>query len=59
MTRIGPLDPDPTKNEGSPWLYPGGAAELHQLLADRGLALPVTDLRCLVSAMKGPLQTRL
>jgi flavodoxin len=51
----GPLDADPAKNEGNPWLYPGGATELHALLAERGLVLPVADLRCLVSAMKGPL----
>ena len=24
----GPLDPDPVKNEGNPWMFPGGVAEL-------------------------------
>ena len=51
----GPLDPDPAKNEGNVWLYPGGVAELRQALTDRGLSLPPEDLRCLVSGMKGPL----
>jgi len=51
----GPLDPDPAKNEGNVWLYPGGVAELRQRLEERGLRLASTDLRCLVTEMKGPL----
>jgi hypothetical protein len=51
----GPLDPDPVKNEGSKWLYPGGAAELRQLLEERGLRIAPEQLRCLVTEMKGPL----
>ena len=51
----GPLDPDPAKNEGSPWMYPGGVAELRNMLTERGLTVPPDELRCLVSAMKGPL----
>ncbi len=51
----GPLDPDPAKNEASKWLYPGGAAELRELLIDRGLAVAPERLRCLVAEMKGPL----
>ena len=50
----GPLDPDPAKNEGSVWLYPGGVAELRRRLTERGLALAADDLRCLVAGMKGP-----
>jgi flavodoxin len=51
----GPLDPDPAKNEGNAWLYPGGVAELRAILSDRGLAPAPDDLRCLVAGMKGPL----
>ena len=51
----GPLDPNPAKNEGSKWLYPGGAAELRQLLGERGLVVAPEELRCLVVEMKGPL----
>jgi flavodoxin len=51
----GPLDPDPTKNEGNKWLYPGGVAELRQLLAERGLVVAREELRCLVAETKGPL----
>lgn len=51
----GPLDPDPAKNEGSVWLYPGGVAELRQRLSERGLSLAQDDLRCLVTGVKGPL----
>jgi len=51
----GPLNPDPAKNEGSKWLYPGGVAELRQLLGERGLAVAPEELRCLVVEMKGPL----
>jgi hypothetical protein len=51
----GPLDPDPAKNEGSPWMYPGGAAELRTMLTERSLTVVPDELRCLVSAMKGPL----
>ncbi len=51
----GPLDADPAKNVDSPWLYPGGVAELRTMLTERGLAVAANELRCLVSAMKGPL----
>jgi len=51
----GPLDPDPAKNEGSAWLYPGGVAELRKILTYRGLAVAPEELRCLVAGMKGPL----
>ena len=51
----GPLDPDPAKNEGSKWLFPGGVAELRQLLGERGLVVAPAELRCLVAEMKGPL----
>jgi flavodoxin len=51
----GPLDPDPAKNEGNAWLYPGGVAELRALVSERGLAPAPGDLRCLVAGMKGPL----
>ena len=51
----GPLDPDPAKNEGSVWLYPGGVAELRARLVERGLSVAPIELRCLVSGMKGPL----
>jgi flavodoxin len=51
----GPLDPDPAKNEGSKWLYPGGGVELRELLVQRGLAVVPEELRCLVAEMKGPL----
>jgi hypothetical protein len=49
------LDPDPAKNEGNAWLYPGGVAELRALVTERGLVPAPDDLRCLVAAMKGPL----
>lgn len=51
----GPLDPDPEKNVGNKWLYPGGVAELRELLAAKGLAVAPEELRCLVVEMKGPL----
>ena len=51
----GPLDPDPAKNEGNAWLYPGGVAELRTLLEDRGLVVAPDELRCLVVEMRGPL----
>jgi hypothetical protein len=51
----GPLDPDPAKNEGNPWLYPGGVVELRQRLGGRGISVASDDLRCLVTGMKGPL----
>ena len=51
----GPLSPDPAKNEGSAWLYPGGIADLRKILTDRGLEVSPEDLRCLVSGQKGPL----
>ena len=51
----GPLDPDPAKNEGNKWLYPGGVVELRQLLQERGLIVASEPLRCLVAEMKGPL----
>jgi hypothetical protein len=51
----GPLDPDPAKNTDNKWLYPGGVAELRQLLGERGLVVAAGDLRCLVTEMKGPL----
>jgi flavodoxin len=51
----GPLDPDPAKNEGNVWLYPGGIVELRDILAQRGLAVAPVELRCLVNQMKGPL----
>ena len=54
----GPLDPDPVKNEGNPWMFPGGVAELRTMLTERGLAVAPDELRCLVSAMKGPLVDR-
>ena len=51
----GPLDPDPAKNEGNTWLYPGGVADLRKILTDRGLSVAPEELRCLVSEQKGPL----
>lgn len=51
----GPLDPDPEKNAGNKWLYPGGVAELRALLAGKGLEVAPDELRCLVVEMKGPL----
>jgi len=51
----GPLDPDPSKNEGNVWLYPGGVAELRERLEDKGLRVAPIELRCLVTGMKGPL----
>ena len=51
----GPLDPDPEKNVDNKWLYPGGVAELRELLEAKGLAVAPEDLRCLVVEMKGPL----
>ena len=51
----GPLDPDPAKNEGNRWLYPGGVVELRQRLSERGLLLAPIELRCLVAGTKGPL----
>lgn len=51
----GPLDPDPAKNEGNQWLYPGGVVELRRALEERGLRVVPGDLRCLVTGMKGPL----
>jgi flavodoxin len=51
----GPLDPDPAKNEGNKWLYPGGVADLRQVLEERGLVVWPEDLRCLVTDMRGPL----
>lgn len=51
----GPLDPDPAKNEGNAWLYPGGVAELRERLQEKGLQVAPIELRCLVTAMKGPL----
>jgi flavorubredoxin len=51
----GPLDPDPAKNEGNVWLYPGGVAELRERLQEKGLRVADIELRCLVTGMKGPL----
>jgi len=51
----GPLDPDPAKNEGNKWLYPGGVADLRKALVERGLGVFAEDLRCLVVEQKGPL----
>jgi flavodoxin len=51
----GPLDPDPAKNEGNAWLYPGGVAELRERLEGKGLRVAPIELRCLVTGMKGPL----
>jgi flavodoxin len=51
----GPLDPDPAKNEGNAWLYPGGVAELRRRLEEKGLRVAAIELRCLVAEMKGPL----
>ena len=51
----GPLDPDPAKDEGSVWLFPGGVAELRQRLEEKGLRVAPDELRCLVTGMKGPL----
>ena len=51
----GPLSPDPAKNEGNKWLFPGGVADLRAILADRGLRVFAHDLRCLVVAQRGPL----
>jgi len=51
----GPLDPDPAKNEGSKWLYPGGVADLRKALVERGLKVFAEDLRCLVVEQRGPL----
>jgi hypothetical protein len=34
---------------------PPGAAELRTILTERGLSVAPDDLRCLASAMKGPL----
>lgn len=51
----GPLNPDPAKNEGSPWLYPGGVADLRKILTERGFVVSPEELRCLVSGQKGPL----
>jgi len=51
----GPLSPDPAKNEGSKWLYPGGVADLRQILSERGLKVFSEDLRCLVAKQRGPL----
>jgi flavodoxin len=52
---FGPLDPDPAKNAGNAWLYPGGVAELRQRLEEKGLAVAPIELRCVVLEMKGPL----
>jgi flavodoxin len=51
----GPLDPDPAKNEGSKWLYPGGVADLRKALSERGLKVFPEELRCLVVEQRGPL----
>lgn len=51
----GPLDPDPAKNEGNAWLYPGGVAELRRRLEEKGLDVAALELRCAVREMKGPL----
>jgi hypothetical protein len=51
----GPVSPDPAKNEGSKWLYPGGVTDLRTILTDRGLKVSPEELRCLVSGQKGPL----
>jgi len=51
----GPLDPDPAKNENNSWLYPGGVADLREILMERKLAVDREDLRCLVVEQKGPL----
>ena len=51
----GPLDPDPAKNEGNKWLYPGGVADLREALAGRGLGVSAEELRCLVVEQRGPL----
>jgi flavodoxin len=51
----GPLDPDPARNTDNKWLFPGGVAELRQLLQERGLIVASEDLRCLVTLTKGPL----
>jgi flavodoxin len=53
---FGPLDPDPVKNEGNAWLYPGGVAELRQRLEEKGLDVAPIELRCVVKEMKGPLE---
>jgi flavodoxin len=51
----GPLSPDPAKNEGNKWLYPGGVADLRKILGERGLHVFPEDLRCIVLGQKGPL----
>ena len=51
----GPLNPDPAKNEGNKWLYPGGIADLRRILLERGLVVAPEELRSLVSGQKGPL----
>ena len=51
----GPLSPDPVKNEGNKWLYPGGIADLRKILGEHGLHVFSEDLRCLVLEQRGPL----
>jgi flavodoxin len=51
----GPLSPDPAKNEGNKWLYPGGVFDLKEILAAHGLRVFAEDLRCLVVGQRGPL----
>jgi flavodoxin len=53
----GPLDPDTSKTEDHKWFYPGGGAKLKDALAERGVDVYPEVLRCLVTAMKGPLAT--
>jgi len=52
----GPLDPDPVKNEGSKWLFPGGGVKTREELVARGFDVYPDVLRCLVTEMKGPLE---